>query len=396
LPDNQPATARETPPGEKSGVGQGSEAQDAGPKQTMPEAQTNAPGQQPKPHGGEVSQQENQPGQGGSSGKEAGGTSPQEANAAHNKNPGSPQQNKSKTGQDDAASSPSVSPKQSNSRGQEEGDRSGAGGKGGGQQANQAGTDTAGSHASAKQGAGKSEDQGQGEIGHRGGDQVPSDHPTGHPASQGEGPGSTSQRKAGGEQSGQQTQPQQPPPASQPAGSGEKGSSQPAGAGDASQPKPSTSGGHSAGNPVAGGTGSDEARGPAPPPSGGAPSGDAPNLDFARKKTDLMLDYLARQLAKRKPDRPLLDSLGWTRADLEGFYRQWTQMRREAQLGGPEAKQKYNEALRSLGLKPHSTELRGGTATDKLPHLRDSRRCDPPPGWRELFNAYSEGISGGK
>jgi hypothetical protein len=396
LPDNQPPTARDTPPGQKSGVGQGSEAQDAGPKQTPPEAKTNAPGQQTKPHGGEVTQQENQPGEGHSSNKEAGGTAPQETNAPHKKTPGSPDENKSKSGQDDAASSPSNSPRQSNSRGQEKGDRSGGGGTGGGQQANQAGTDTAGSHASAEQGAEKSDDQGQGEIGHKGGAQLPSDHPTGHPASQGEGPGSTSQHKSGGEKAGSPTQPQQQPPAGQPATSGDKGSSQPAGDGDAANPKPATAGAHSAGNPVAGGIGSDEARAPAPPQDGSQPSGDAPNLDFASKQTDLTLDYLARQLAKEKPDPRLLDRLHWSRAELEKFYQQWLQMRKEAQLGGPEARQKYNDALRSLGLKPHSTELRGGTARDNLQHLRDSRHSDPPPGWRELFNAYSEGIAGGK
>ena len=152
------------------------------------------------------------------------------------------------------------------------------------------------------------------------------------------------------------------------------------------------------GNPVAGGSGSDEARGSAPPPPANtAPSGDAANLNFARKQTDLELDYLARQLAKEKPDPRLLERLGWTRSELEKFYRQWAQMRREAQVAGPEARQKYNDALRSLGLSPHSTELRGGgTSRDKLQHLRDSRRSDPPPGWGDLFNAYSEGIAGKK
>jgi hypothetical protein len=365
----------------------------------MPEAKTNAPGQEPKAHSGEASQQENQPGPGGSSGKETGGTSPQDTNAAHDKKPGSPDQNKTKSGQDDVASSPSVSPKQSNSRGQTDGDRSGGGGKGGGQQSDQAGTDTAGSHTSAEQGAGKSDNQGQGEIGRKGGEQVRSDHATGHPASHGEGPGSTSQRRPGGEKPGEQTQQQQQqqPPASQPSSSGGKGSSQPSGGGNESNPKPATAGTTSSGNPVAGGSGSDEAHQPPPPQPNAAPSGDAPNLVFARKQTDLALDYLARQLAKDKPDPRLLDRLGWTRADLEKFYQQWAQMRREAQLGGPEAKKQYNDALRSLGLKPHSTELRGGgTAMDKFQHLRDSRRSDPPPGWGDLFNAYSEGIAGKK
>ena len=363
----------------------------------MPEAKTNAPGPEPKAHGGEASQRENQPGQGNSAGKEAGGTSPQEANAAHQKKPGSPDENKGKSGQDDATSSPSVSPHQSDSHGDEKGDRSGGGGKGGGQQANTAGTDTAGSHASAEQGAGKSEDQGQGEIGHRGGDQVRSDHATGHTASHGEGPGSTSQNKPGGEKPGQQTlQQQQPPPSSQSSTSGGKGSSQPSGAGNEPNPKPATAGTTSSGNPVAGGSGSDEAHQPAAPQPSGAPSGDAANLDFARKQTDLALDYLARQLAKEKPDPRLLERLGWSRGELEKFYQQWAQMRREARLS-PEAGKKYKEALRSLGLKPHSTEIRGGgTPMDKQQHLRGSRRSDPPPGWRDLFDAYSEGIAGKK
>ena len=149
---------------------------------------------------------------------------------------------------------------------------------------------------------------------------------------------------------------------------------------------------------MAGGSGSDEARQPPPPQQPGVtPAGDAANLDYARKKTDLALDYLAHQLAKDKPDPRLLERLGWTRSDLEKFYRQWAEMRREAGSANPEAKRQYNDALRSLGLQPRAAELRGGgTPRDKFQHLRDSRRSDPPPGWGDLFNAYSEGISGKK
>jgi hypothetical protein len=115
----------------------------------------------------------------------------------------------------------------------------------------------------------------------------------------------------------------------------------------------------------------------------------------------MALEYLEQQMAKDKPDQKLLDRLGWSREELEQFYRQWRKMKQEAGGMGPEAQRAQGElddALKSLGLVPRSTTLDGsGMKSDRMTRLRDSRRFDPPREWADLYKAYSEGVgSGGK
>ena len=72
----------------------------------------------------------------------------------------------------------------------------------------------------------------------------------------------------------------------------------------------------------------------APPPGPGASAGEGPNLEFARKQTDLALEYFRDQMAKDKSS--LLEQLGWNREDAEGFLRRWDEMKRAAGQQGPE------------------------------------------------------------
>src|SRR5262249_46809100 len=87
---------------------------------------------------------------------------------------------------------------------------------------------------------------------------------------------------------------------------------------------------------------------------GETPDGDAANLDYARKQTDLVLDKLSDQLNKNKVDDHLLKELGWNRDDLRRFVERWQQRKEAAQKNDPagdEAKRELDDALRSLGLR---------------------------------------------
>jgi hypothetical protein len=63
----------------------------------------------------------------------------------------------------------------------------------------------------------------------------------------------------------------------------------------------------------------------------------------------------------------------------------------------PGAKKELDDLLKSLGLRPRETRLRGGQMkTDNLPNVKDAGRFEPPPQWREQYKAYTEGIGSGR
>lgn len=136
-----------------------------------------------------------------------------------------------------------------------------------------------------------------------------------------------------------------------------------------------------------------------PPEEANVP-GDPYNREFAEKQTTLALEYLKDQLAKEKPDPKLLEQLGWSRQDLEKFVNRWETMRRAAAEPGPSgeaAQRRFDEALKSLGLRPRGTVLRGGsTSRDQMRNLKEAGRFDPPPEWSEMLRAYNRGVAGGK
>ena len=128
--------------------------------------------------------------------------------------------------------------------------------------------------------------------------------------------------------------------------------------------------------------------GPAPQ----IPNSDAANLDYARRVTDLVLEYLRSQ--SDKPDRRLLDELGWSRDDLVRFLDRWQRLKqaaREAQSG----QQQLEEALRSLGLAPSRDRVRrGGGRSDDQRGLREAgTRSSPPPEYQDQFHAFQRGTA---
>ncbi len=274
----------------------------------------------------------------------------------------------------------SRSARQSNSRGDGSGDRSGGGQKGGGQRAQQPGPGTAGSHAPADQG-GSSTQQGPGDQ-TQSGNQMAADRATGTSSENRRGPGS--RQRPGTE----------PSP-----GARSKASEQSAGAAaphTRSRSQGPTPGGV-ASNPTAGGR-AGPMTGSATDRTGVYQPEDA-NLQYARQATDLVLEQLADQLARNKPDRQLLDRLGWTAEDLRRFYEEWSRLKRQAEQpgqAGQQARRQLDRALDSLGLRPPGSVARPRSAAERrFGSLREAGRFEPPGEWADLFRAYRMGVARG-
>jgi hypothetical protein len=130
-----------------------------------------------------------------------------------------------------------------------------------------------------------------------------------------------------------------------------------------------------------------------PPPE--VPQGDDPNLDYARRATDLALEYLKDQLAKEQPDQELLDRLGWTREDMQRFVDRWEALKQAAGQPGEKGKQaqvELDDLLRSLGLRPQGAALSGGTGEGtRVSNTREAARSDPPSAYAEKYRAFTRG-----
>jgi hypothetical protein len=344
---------------------------------------------------------------------------------------------------------------ESHARGDQSGDRSGSGQKGGGQQADNAGQGEAGSHTASDTGAGQSEDQGAGETGTEAGDEQLADGKTGESSGDKSGAGSEGgdaegeQKSQGGEeqgdkQSGDAAGEQQQGAGGQQPGSSKQQSEREAGkqgergeAGQAGQ-----AGGQSAGDEAqseaqgeqqsgaqAGGSspgeGSNDPSDPtdgdqqgagrggaaSTPPThggtqgggvsgnngGGEPGGDKANLDFARKQVDLVLEKLDDQLEQHKVDPKLLKSLGWTEDELRRFVTRWQGLKARAAEGGDDAADanaQLDAALRSLGLRQNGPQrFRAGAPADKLRDLNDAYRARAPQEYLDRVREYTKGVS---
>jgi seryl-tRNA synthetase len=135
-------------------------------------------------------------------------------------------------------------------------------------------------------------------------------------------------------------------------------------------------------------------------PNGGADAVetrvDDPNLEFARRQTDLVLRYLEEELAKQNPDAELLDQLGWSPQDAAEFVRRWKELKQSAEDPSPKGKtaqKQLNEILKSLGLKPKSNTIQGNRQhQDELRGMDPGRDVPPPPQWSEYFQAYLKSL----
>jgi len=338
------------------------------------------------------------------------------------------------------------SKKESDSHGEQGGDKAGGGEEGGGQQAPRDGTGSAGQNQSADNGAGQSGEKGKGENSSAGGQDAKSNEKTGASDGKTQGQGSQQREGAGAKpgqgdkEQGKQADKQSNEPQGQQGQPGQKGAKQP---GQEQQPgKPDDKSGEQrdgqqankqpgqqgdkreqatdkqqqgengnknsndgkdgkegADNSAAGG-GSPEGGGKPgtvamPRNVGDAPDGDAANLEYARKQTDLVLQKLSEQLKKQKVDDQMLKDLGWSEAELRRFVERWQQRREAAErndASADAAKKELDDALRSLGLQRDKLQ-QGAVQKDTMRDLQQGYRGPVPAEYKDRLRAYNEGVS---
>lgn len=269
--------------------------------------------------------------------------------------------------------------KQSDSQGESSGDRSGGGKKGPGQGANQAGNDSAGQNSAADEGAGAAAESGNGETSSAAGDKQRGEGETGSADSE-KGDGSSSRSNPSGDKAGSGKQP--PPDGEQDEASPDHDP-----AGSEGGPKQGRDG-----FATGGGLPSDNETTSAIDKALDVPPGDDANLEYTRRATDMVLEYLKDQ--QENPDQKLLDELGWTEKELGDFLKRWQQLK-QGVAEGDTGKRELDESLRSLGLRSSRDRVRQGTAeSDGTTGLRDAgSQTAPPPAYQKLFEAFKKGAA---
>ena len=282
-------------------------------------------------------------------------------------------------------SAAATSKRQSDSEGNDSGDMSGGGKKGGGQGANQSGNDSAGQNSASDEGAGKATEAGNGETSDTAGQKQKAAGETGS-AGKEKGHGSSGRQDPSGDTTADGETTSQPE-------SGETSEQQPQ-EGESESSKGGLKPGGT-GVPSGGGLPSDNDTPSGLDPNAEVAPGDEANLDYARKTTEMVLDYLKDQ--KDEPDSELLDKLGWTQEELNAFLKRWQQLKRAA-AEDKAGERELDESLRSLGLRPSRDRSRtGGTKTDDVRGLRDSgSQSAPPRGYQKLFDAFKKGAARSK
>ncbi|MCC6491966.1 MAG: hypothetical protein IT424_02975 [Pirellulales bacterium] len=322
---------------------------------------------------------------------------------------------------------PGASPdkKESDSRGGMSGEQSGGGQEGAGQKADAQGRGDAGQHEASDEGAGRADEQGRGETGSDGGRDQLAPGKTGQSSGDQQGAGSE-QGETGAEQASQAGAEEQAPGEEKPGVRRQPEGSRPA-AGQQAAPEapqrnqqsaPPESGDQSQGqqtegqpsgpegNPRTAGSGQPSGGGPAGANAASAPqtaaeeqAADAANLDYARQQTNLMLERLDEQLAKKQVDKDLLKTLGWTEDELRRFVDRWKDLKDRAASATKDSAghQELDAALRSLGLRPQGpTRFRADAAADKIRDLKEGVRKSAPLEYAERVREFQKSIAEGQ
>ncbi|RIK82757.1 MAG: hypothetical protein DCC67_06735 [Planctomycetota bacterium] len=340
--------------------------------------------------------------------------------------------------------------RESDSRGGKSGEQSGGGQAGAGQKADAAGKGDAGQHEAADEGGSRADEQGEGETANEAGRDQLAAGKTGKSSGDQAGAGSrqreaddfaspaaneqaagqekpdtgepgaeSGERKGeGGEPSGdQQTPGQETLDAPQNSGDGAaadgpRQQGQRDGASPPQQDRPpqgepsdaaqsdqqSSSDASAAGRPSGGGPSGSGALSGAPETREGQ-SPDAANLEYARQQTDLVLERLDQQLAKKQVDKELLNSLGWTEQELRRFVDRWKNLKQRATSDqkDPGAQRELEAALRSLGLRPQGpTRFQAGASADEVRDLKEGVRKSAPLEYAERVRLFQKNIAEGQ
>ncbi|MDB4664583.1 circumsporozoite protein-membrane associated protein, partial [bacterium] len=160
---------------------------------------------------------------------------------------------------------------------------------------------------------------------------------------------------------------------------------------DSNDPQPKSEPGTGAAKSGSGAGGDDKgeaSESPIPP--------DPVNVDYAKKATDLVLDYLEEN--RDTPDQDLLDQLNWSEEDLTRFADRWQKVRKMKSNPTNGENQDMKDALKSLGLRtPDNTTNQVRESADSLKGIRDSGNRQPPPAaYRDAFDAFRRAMGRGK
>lgn len=314
--------------------------------------------------------------------------------------------------------------KESDSRGEQGGDRAGGGEEGGGQKAPREGTGSAGQNQSAEEGAGETDEKGTGTDSRAAGKDATANQQTGESSGKTPGEGSTTRQGDRPLADGKRQAADQPSAAE---GVGDSPRATPhedqqplsrdAQRNPAEQQSDKRNGKQApeksqqegelptdtktqgepgqSGAPTGAGTPGGTTATATPQTEGTAPEADPANLEYARKQTDLVLEKLADQLRRKQVDEQLLEELGWSEEDLRKFVARWRARKEAAQredAAGEAARRELDEALRSLGLRRGPLQQRA-VRQDTLRDLREGYRGPVPPEFQERLRAYNRGVS---
>ena len=229
---------------------------------------------------------------------------------------------------------------------------------------NRQGHDSPGSSSSADEGTAGSPEKGDGQTGDQGGDGPAADGQTGN-AGQNKGKGSQMSPDSGNRPNADKKPESSEQPKSDAGNAAKSAGSSGQGSGTSGEGPPSAGGGGTQNR-------DDDQRVSTESPED-IPPGEKANVEYAKKTTDMVLDYL-----KDLPDDPkrqLLEELDWSADDLDAFVQRWQELKSAAREDPQGSGRELVESLRSLGLQPEGTQQprrgsSGGEKTSRTERIR--------------------------
>ncbi|MGI9176771.1 MAG: hypothetical protein ACR2IT_02820 [Pirellulales bacterium] len=113
------------------------------------------------------------------------------------------------------------------------------------------------------------------------------------------------------------------------------------------------------------------------------------DLAHARNAADLAIEHLRNSV--ESGDTAILDELGWTPQQARDFLTRWEAMRRMARSSDERQRADFEQAIKSLGLRPGGVRSSRDVPTDVKGGQAEGRRSRPPSDYREQFKAFMQG-----